>query len=335
MRLRRVLCEGAACVEIDAGGGFVSVADALARLPSAPSAGDATAWAHDMIAFLGAPESVRGAISADARQLAGEASAGDNGAPALPPFAPRSFRDFMIYERHAIDAARGFVRTFMPQLAPITRAWEAVSGRDFPAFKPKRLWYREPIFYMGNHLAFVTDGAVIERPRYSHALDYELELGFVLARGLRNATVDEAEAAIGGFVVVNDFSARDVQLAEMRSGFGPQKAKHFASAISSVLVSADEVLPRWRKLNGHVTINGRLVAEPRTAGARWSLGEMLAHASKGEHLHPGELLATGTLPGGSGIEIGRFLMPGDVIEIGIDRVGTLTNRVVDEEEAGP
>ena len=128
--------------------------------------------------------------------------------------------------------------------------------------------------------------------------------------------------------MLNDFSARDVQLAEMRSGFGPQKAKHFGSAMSSVVVSADEILPHWRALKGRVHLNGALVAECATADARWSLGEVLAHASHGEQLYPGELFGTGTLPGGSGIENGRLLDRGDTIALAIDGIGTLSNRVV-------
>ncbi len=165
-------------------------------------------------------------------------------------------------------------------------------------------------------------------PSYTHALDYELELGFVLAHPLRDADPAGAEAAIGGFVVLNDFSARDVQLAEMKSGFGPQKAKHFRSAMSHVVVSADEILPHWRALNGSVHLNGRLVATCSTRDARWSLGEVLAHASRGEQLQPGELFGTGTLPGGSGIEHGQLLERGDTIALGIDGVGSLTNRIV-------
>jgi 2-keto-4-pentenoate hydratase/2-oxohepta-3-ene-1,7-dioic acid hydratase in catechol pathway len=176
---------------------------------------------------------------------------------------------------------------------------------------------------MGNHLAFVTDGAAVASPSYTHAFDYELELGFVPAAFSMRA--EEAETAIGGFVVLNDSSARDVQREEMNSGFGPQKAKHFASAISNVGVTADEVLPRWRSLKGYVRINGFLVAEPVAENPRWSLGEVLTHASRSEHLHPGELFGTGTFPGGSGIETGHLLSVGDVIEIGIEGVGALTN----------
>lgn len=251
-------------------------------------------------------------------------------ADAVPvlPFEPRSFRDFMLYEAHAVGAARGFVHRFMPAAARVVSAYEALTRRTFPRLRPHPLWYRQPLYYMGNHLTIATDGAEIAIPPYSHALDYELELGFVLAKPLLNATPEMCEAAIGGFVVLNDFSARDVQAAEMASGFGPQKAKHFASAISNVVVSADEILPRWRNLKGSVRRNGRLIAEPSTAGAKWSLGEVLAHACRGEPLQPGELFATGTLPRGSGIETGRLLAPGDLIEIGIEGIGTLSNRIV-------
>jgi 2-keto-4-pentenoate hydratase/2-oxohepta-3-ene-1,7-dioic acid hydratase in catechol pathway len=128
--------------------------------------------------------------------------------------------------------------------------------------------------------------------------------------------------------VLNDFSARDVQLSEMRSGFGPQKAKHFRSAMSAVVVSADEILPRWRTLTGSVHLNGALIAKCVTRDARWALGEVLAHASRGEQLYPGELFGSGTLPAGSGIEHGRLLERGDTIALAIDGIGTVTNRIV-------
>jgi 2-keto-4-pentenoate hydratase/2-oxohepta-3-ene-1,7-dioic acid hydratase in catechol pathway len=237
----------------------------------------------------------------------------------------------MLYERHAVDAARGFVRRYMPKLMPIVRSYEAVTGEDFPKLRPKRLWYRQPIYYMGNHLTFVTDGANVPIPSYTKALDYELELGFVISQNLLNASPEEAESAIGGFVVLNDFTARDVQLEEMRSGFGPQKAKHFASAISNVVVTADEVLSCWDSLKGYVKINGDLVTETSTEAPRWSLGEVLAQASRSEQLYPGEFFGTGTLPGGSGIERCQFLSKGDTVEIGISGVGTVTNTIIGEK----
>ncbi len=332
MKLRRVWDGARPVVQIGTPTGWVAAARAIGTLSHALSETDSSRFSSDAVALLGAPDVLRRQLMNAAATLVPDPDA----ARVLMPFEPRSFRDFMFYERHAIDAARGFVRRFMPWVWPLVRAYEATIGAPFPPLRPHKLWARQPIYYMGNHLAFSADGAALAVPSYTHALDYELELGFVLARGLYNATPDEAEAAIGGFVVVNDFSARDIQAAEMRSGFGPQKSKHFRNGISATVVSADEILPRWRDLKGFVRINGNLVSEVSTAGARWSLGEALAHASRSEPLHAGELFATGTLPGGSGIETfhlkpGRLLSAGDTIEIGIEGVGTITTPIITED----
>jgi 2-keto-4-pentenoate hydratase/2-oxohepta-3-ene-1,7-dioic acid hydratase in catechol pathway len=246
----------------------------------------------------------------------------------LLPFQPLSFRDYMLFEQHTIDASRGLVRRFHPAQYRAARAVELLTRRPFPAFRPHQLLQEQPIYYLGNHLTFVPSGTEIRPPSYSSALDYELELGFVLARPLLDATPEEATAAIGGFVLVNDLSARDVQRREMASGFGPQKSKHFASSMSEVLVTAEAVLPHVDALQGRVVVNGEVVAEVSTAGMRWSLGEVLAHASRSERLLPGELFATGTLPGGSGMETGRWIGPGDELELVLDGVGRVEHRVL-------
>jgi 2-keto-4-pentenoate hydratase/2-oxohepta-3-ene-1,7-dioic acid hydratase in catechol pathway len=319
MKLRRVKAGAATRVELQAPQGWVSVASACARIPSFDQG-----VADDVVFLLALPLPERERLTQSARDVA---PVGDDARPILP-FAPRSFRDFMLYERHAVDAARGFVRRFMPMSAAIVAAYEAVTRGTFPMLKPHALWRDQPIYYMGNHLTFAADGEDIAMPSYTRALDYELEIGFVLAHPLHDADPVSAEAAIGGFVVLNDFSARDVQLGEMRSGFGPQKAKHFRSAMSAVVVSAEEILPRWPELHASVRHNGALVCECAAADARWSLGEVLVHASRGEQLLPGELFGTGTLPGGSGIEHGRLLERGDTITLAIDGIGTLANRIV-------
>jgi 2-keto-4-pentenoate hydratase/2-oxohepta-3-ene-1,7-dioic acid hydratase in catechol pathway len=324
MQLRRIKRGPDLYLELRVSQGWVALAKCLADLSFQHQA-EATLLPGDMLAVLQAPPELRAAIEDAARNIEPEQTSDTE---VVIPLVPRSFRDFMLYEAHAIAAARGFVNAFMPGAARAVGAYETLTRRTFPRLKPHALWYRQPIYYMGNHLTFATDGEDIAMPPYARALDYELELGFVLAHPLLNATPLEAERAIGGFVVLNDFSARDVQLAEMASGFGPQKSKHFRSAMSKVVVTADEILPRWQSLKGSVRLNGELVAETSTAGARWSLGEVLAHASRGEALQPGELFGTGTLPRGSGIENGRLLAPGDVIALGIDGVGTLTNRIV-------
>ncbi|AWK75077.1 fumarylacetoacetase [Rhodococcus oxybenzonivorans] len=245
----------------------------------------------------------------------------------LMPFQPLSFRDFMLYEKHNIDASRGYARRFMPAAYRVTQAYEALRRAPFPRFTPPRLFYRQPMYYMGNHLAFVPSGTPIGAPSYSSALDYELELGFVLAEPLLDATPAEALAAVGAFVLVNDFSARDVQKDEMDSGFGLQKAKHFASSMSPTAVTADEILPHLDRLTGSVRLNGKTVATVSSAGMQWGIGEVLAHASRSEQLLPGELFATGTLPGGCALENGAWPEPGQTLTLTLDRVGEIEHPI--------
>ena len=247
----------------------------------------------------------------------------------LLPFQPASFRDFMLYEQHVLDASRGLIRRFHSGQYRVVKTVEALTRRTFPLLKPKPLFYAQPIYYMSNAMTVVPTGTPIAAPSYTRALDYELEIGFVLARGLFNATPAEALDAIGAFVVLNDLSARDVQRAEMASGFGPQKAKHFTSSLSEVAVTADEILPHIDDLQGTVTINGTTVATVSSAGMQHTLGEVLAHASRSEHLRPGELFGTGTMPGGSGMETGHWLRPGDTVELCIDGIGTIEHAIID------
>lgn len=244
------------------------------------------------------------------------------------PFQPRSFRDVLLYEAHWIQSSRGYVRRFMPAASRLTALYEKLTGAVFPAFRPPKLLARQPLYYFGNHLTIVASGTPVKMPSYSKALDYELELGWVLSKPLFNATPDEALAVIGGFVVVNDFSARDVQRAEMSSGFGPQKSKHFLSSMSATMASPDRILPRIDALAARVEINGRLVSSSSSAGMSYSIGEVLAHLSRDEQLHPGELIASGTLPGGSGLEAGRLLESGDELRLVIDEVGEIVHRIL-------
>lgn len=246
---------------------------------------------------------------------------------AILPFKPASFRDFMLYEKHVIDASRGYVKRFMPRLHPITQFIERLTGKTLKKFRPHPLWYKQPIYYLSNHLNIGISGDDIAWPSYTTALDYELEIGAVISKPLFNATQEEARAAIGGFVVLNDFSARDIQKDEMDSGFGPQKAKHFVSTISTVVVTADEILPYINNLKASVSINGVNVANCNSKGMHYDLGEAIAFASKDEHLHPGELFGTGTLPGGGGMENGHWLSQGDEVSLWVERIGELNNTI--------
>jgi len=243
------------------------------------------------------------------------------------PFQPLSYRDFMLYEEHYINAKRGFVKKYMPALLTIINIYERIANKTFPKLKPEKRWYEYPIYYLGNHLTFVKENSVIDIPPYTGELDYELELGAVLCRSVKNASEDEAKDAIGGFVVFNDFSARDVQADEMKCGFGPMKAKNFANSISSMVVTADEILPKIDCLPVKVFINNVLIMESDSRNMHYSLAEAVAYASWEEQLYPGEFVATGTIPGCTGIENGKMLSSGDSIRLEIEGVGILENRV--------
>lgn len=319
MKLRRCLGANGPVIQGHNGEGWVS----LNRVESHPALPQHSApFGTDMLDILAL--NPRGLVEVSA-QIA-DLHPDEPGTQMLP-VAPSSFRDFMLFEEHAIDASRGFVKRFMPHLSPIVATVEALTGKPFGKFKPHRLWYQQPIYYMSNHLNFAPCGATIRWPHYTKALDYELELGAVLGRPLKDASPDEALDAIGGFVVLNDFSARDVQKDEMDSGFGPQKAKHFASSMSGIIITADETLPHLDDLNGSVTINGDLKATCSSKGMHFSFGEAIAFASKGEQLHRGELFGSGTMPGGAGIENGSWLAPGDEISLSIKQIGTVTNKI--------
>ena len=233
------------------------------------------------------------------------------------PFQPLSYRDFMLYEKHCIDASRGFVKKYLPHLLPVVNIYEKIFGKPFPKLKPRNRWYSYPIYYLGNHLTFITHGDQIKIPSYTQELDYELELGVILCKHLKNASPEEAEKAIGGFVVFNDFSARDVQIDEINSGFGPMKSKNFANSISNVVVSADEILPIVNDLQVSVFINGENIVKNNMKGMHYSLPEAIAYASWEEQLHPGEFFGSGTVPGCTGIENNHFLISGDSIRLEI------------------
>lgn len=360
MRLRRV--------ELTGGGRSVAVWDeprerwlplvpALKRASEAAAATDAAApeappiplgetefaalgaVAEDLVAFLAGGEQAR----AQARALADRVAVADLSStfalePALLPFAPRSLRGFATSQRHWEQSARGLVRRYLPRALPAVTAFERLTGRTFPPLRPGRLFFEQPSFYFGNHLTCYPDGATLPWPAFCRDLDFELELGAVLAHPLRDAASEaEAEAAIGGFVVLDDLSARDVQWREHRDGLlGPLgKTKTFATALGAEVVTADELLPRLRALTGTVHVNGELWSRTSTAEQLHSFGAMVAHASAGEQLFAGELLSAGTLPGGCGLELNRWLSPGDALELEIEGVGRLRNAIGARGDSGP
>ncbi len=246
----------------------------------------------------------------------------------LIPLKPMAYRDFMLYEKHAIDAARGFVKKYMSGLFPIVKAYESILGKPLPKLKPKKRYYQYPIYYMGNHLNFISNEDTITIPAYTKELDYELELAAVITKPLKNASIEEVNDAIGGFMILNDFSARDVQLSEIETGFGSMKTKNFGSAISAIVVHKEALMQQLDDLKTKVIINDKLIVESSTKDKIFSFQEAIAYASWEEQLHAGEIFGSGTIPGCTGIENGVMLKQGDTITLEVEGIGQLTNRVV-------
>jgi 2-keto-4-pentenoate hydratase/2-oxohepta-3-ene-1,7-dioic acid hydratase in catechol pathway len=251
---------------------------------------------------------------------------------------PESMRDFMVFEQHMINCARRFA---MPRwLASLDELVDRTMGRKATlAHLLNRAWYERPSYYKGNRKTVVGDGAEIMIPRYTKRFDWELELGIFLCKQGRNVSKEEARDFIGGFTIFNDFSARDIQGKEMKARLGPAKGKDFdgGNAIGPVLVTPDEI-PDPYNLVMTARVNGKEASYGHTGGMRWTFEEMIAYVSQDETLYPGDFLGSGTatVPESGpnrcccGLEMGRFLQSGDIVELEVERIGRLTNRVVSQ-----
>ncbi len=256
-------------------------------------------------------------------------------ASAVLPFQPRSIRAFMLWEEHVVNSSRNLVQRFFPApAAKAVAAYERVTRSTFPKLKPNARFREAPTFYLANHTSLLADGQDMWLPSHTEWLDFELELACVLAKPLVDATPEEAVDAVGGWFVLNDWSARDVQADDARRNiFGPViKAKTFANSIGCDVVTADE-LPDWTAATGRVRVDGELWCEGKTADPQHSLGAMLAYASAGERLDAGDVISTGTMPGCCGLELDRWVQPGQLVELEIDGIGTVGNRL--SRAAGP
>jgi fumarylacetoacetate (FAA) hydrolase len=199
-------------------------------------------------------------------------------------------------------------------------------------------WYRVPVFYFSNPAGVIGHEADVHAPRESQALDYELELACVIGTPARDLPADDrALEAVAGFTIMNDWSARDLQRVEMAVGLGPSKGKDFATSLGPELVTFDELADRYRDSRLHLEmtarVNGRLLSRGNAGAMHWTWPQLLAHASRDATLRPGDVLGSGTVGSGCILELtpeaaGGWLKPGDVVELTIERLGTLRNRVV-------
>ena len=293
MRLRRVRLAGgdeAIAVWDDEATRWTAIPSAIAAVGGPAFAG---LPANDMIALLAGGEETRETLRALCVAARERDAAAECELVPLLPVAPVLMRAFANSERHWIQGARGLVRLNLPRALPAIRAVETVTRRPFPPFRPGKLFYQKPTFYLGNALTFVPSGAEAPWPAYTKRLDFEIELGAIVVRPLRDATLQQARDAIGGFVVVNDLSARDTQWQELRNGlFGPVvKTKTFASAMSAEIVTADDILPACATYTPRCESTASCGAEPARptcAGAsrRCSLTPPTARTSTPESSYP-------------------------------------------------
>jgi 2-keto-4-pentenoate hydratase/2-oxohepta-3-ene-1,7-dioic acid hydratase in catechol pathway len=219
------------------------------------------------------------------------------------PLRPHSMRDFLAFEGHLLNAFRNL-------------------GQGIPAE-----WYEVPAYYKGLPDTVIGPDEVVPWPAYCEQLDHELELAAVIGRPGADIPAERASDHIFGYTLWNDLSARDTQRRELPVGMGPGKAKDWdgANVLGPCIVTADELDVTDLRLT--VRVNGKAWGSDTTAHMHHTFADMIAYASQACRLHPGEVIGSGTAATGSGLELDRWLRPGDVVELHAPGVGTLRNTI--------
>ncbi len=231
-----------------------------------------------------------------------------------PILRPASLRDFYAFERH------------------VATIWRR-RGQEVP-----EAWYRLPIFYFSNVSEIRGPDDAVWAPRASRELDYELEIAALVDTPAKDLRAERGEEAIGGYTILNDWSARDLQREETAVRLGPAKGKDFATSLGPWLVTPDELADvragKAYELVATAHVNGRELSRGRWSDIRYSFGEMIERASADVSLVPGDVLGSGTVGGGCLLEVreesgfGRWLEPGDHVVLRVDRLGELSSPVV-------
>ena len=221
----------------------------------------------------------------------------------LAPLRPRSMRDFLSFEGHLHNA---FSRL----------------GRPIPSE-----WFEVPAYYKGMPDTVIGPEEEIPWPAYAGKLDYELELAAIISRRGKDIAKAGALSYVFGYTIWNDMSARDVQTRELPSNMGPAKAKDWdgSNVLGPCIVTSDELDPGNLRMT--VRINGEVRGEDNSGHMHHTFADMIAYAAQAQTLYPGEIFGSGTAAGGSGIELDRWLQEGDLIEMEIEGIGVLRNRV--------
>lgn len=191
-------------------------------------------------------------------------------------------------------------------------------------------WYDVPVYYKGDADCIGHPDQDIAWPSYTEQMDYELELAAVLGTKGRDISADEAHEYIAGYTIYNDLSARDMQFEEMEVNLGPSKGKDFdgSNVFGPYLVTPDEIDLESVQLTAHV--NGEEWSSGTLGAMQHSFADMIEHTSQSQSLYPGDVLGSGTVGMGCGLEMDRYLERGDTVELAAEGIGTLRNRLVDE-----
>ncbi len=231
-----------------------------------------------------------------------------------PILQPASLRDFYAFERH------------------VATMWKR---RDMPV---PEAWYRLPIFYFSNVSEIRGPGDPVWAPAGSQELDYELEIAALIDTPAKDLAASRGEEAIGGYMLMNDWSARDLQREETAVRLGPAKGKDFATTLGPWLVTPDELADARSDagydLAATAEVNGQELSRGRWSDIQFSFGQMIERASADVRLVAGDVIGSGTVGGGCLLEIkdesgfGRWLQPGDQVTLKVERLGELTSPVV-------
>lgn len=211
-----------------------------------------------------------------------------------------------------------------------------------------------PIFYFTNHLSVSGPGPITCMPDHLEKLDFELEAAIVICKHGRNIPAEEADEYIGGLMIMNDMSARKLQMEEMLLNLGPAKGKDFSTIIGPCLVTLDELIPfetnakeghtgKVWKLGMKCWVNDKQVSEGNLADMDWTFAEIIERCSYGVDLHPGDVIGSGTVGTGCFLELNgtgklndpnypeQWLLEGDTVKMEIEHLGTLENTIEKED----
>jgi len=235
---------------------------------------------------------------------------------------PAQIRDFMCFPTHIRQSPVG-VKKLEARLA----------GLPVPDVSPRAevpsIYQKQPAFFFSNRFNVVGHDEEIAWPRYSNYMDFELEVGAIIGRDGKNIAPEEADDFIFGYTIYNDFSARDTQVVEMQTRLGPSKGKSFdtGNALGPWIVTRDE-LPDLNGLTVTARVNGEIWGSATLQGMLHSFPEIIAFVSRDETLRAGEILGSGTVGNCCGLEHDRYLKDGDLVELSVEGIGTLRNRLV-------